>query len=176
MFKKILIALAVAVAIFVIAVSMQPEDFKITRSTEIAAPPAKVYAVVNDIRRWNDWSPWSKLDPGMQTVYEGPATGVGASQSWAGEKSGTGKMTMTQSLPAKLVAFRLDFLKPMESTADVEFNFAPEGKGTQVSWTMSGKNGFISKAFCMFMSMDKMIGPDFEKGLASLKAMVEAKN
>jgi hypothetical protein len=174
MLKKILIGLVVIVAVFCIFAAMQPEDFVISRSTAIEAPPARVFAIVNDIHRWNDWSPWSSLDPSMKTTYEGPAQGVGASQSWTGnDKVGEGKMTLVKSQPGEVVEFQLEFLKPMKTTNTVDFSFKQEGTGTEVTWAMSGKKNFIAKAFSLFLSMDKMIGPDFEKGLAGLKKLAE---
>jgi uncharacterized protein YndB with AHSA1/START domain len=175
MFKRVLIVLAVVLVAIAVAASMQPDTFTIARTASIDAPPAKVFAIVNDMHRWNDWSPWAKLDPAMKSSYEGPATGVGASQAWEGNsKVGAGKMTLTVSQPSQLVSFRLDFLKPMQSTSNVDFSFKPAGKGTEVTWSMGGKNNFISKVFCLFMSMDKMVGPDFEKGLGGLKTLAEA--
>jgi uncharacterized protein YndB with AHSA1/START domain len=175
MFKKILIVLAVAIVAVLAVASMQPNEFKISRSATVEAPPAKVFAIVNDIHRWNDWSPWSKMDPAMKSTYSGPATGVGASQAWVGNsKVGEGKMTLSASKPNELVSFQLDFLKPMQSSSTVDFSFKPAGKGTEVTWAMSGKNNMVSKVMCLFVSMDKMIGPDFEKGLGALKTLAEA--
>jgi carbon monoxide dehydrogenase subunit G len=176
MFKKILISIVVVVAVFVALASMQPADFKIARTATVDAPPAKVFAIVNDIHRWNDWSPWFKMDPAMKVTYAGPATGVGASEAWVGNsKVGEGKMTLVASQPNELVTFQLDFVKPMQASNKVDFAFKPAGKGTEVTWTMSGTNNFVGKAFGLIMNMDKMIGGDFEKGLAGLKGLAEAK-
>jgi hypothetical protein len=112
MLVKILIGLVFVVAVFVIVVAMQADDFKIVRSATIGTTPDRAFAIVNDIHRWNDWSPWAKLDPAMKTTYEGPMTGVGAAQSWSSDKVGTGKMTLIESRPSQLIEFRLDFLKP----------------------------------------------------------------
>jgi uncharacterized protein YndB with AHSA1/START domain len=175
MFKKILIGLAVIIAILVVVIAMQPADFKIERSTTIKAPPASVFALVNDFHKWEVWSPWAKLDPNMKATYEGPAAGPGAKYSWVGDsKVGEGRMTIEDSRPPELVKIRLEFLKPFAATSDTEFNFKPEGNGTKVTWTMSGKNGFMPKAFGLFMNMDKMVGGDFEKGLAQMKFAAEA--
>ena len=175
MFKKVLITLVVLLGIFAAFVASRPDDFTVTRSASINASPAKVHAIVNNMRRWNDWSPWAKRDPQMKTTFKGPESGVGAAQSWEGNKEvGSGKMTITKSVPAQLVDFQLEFFKPFKGVNQVEFSFKPEGKGTLVSWTMSGKYNFISKAICLFVSMDKMIGGDFENGLAGLKSLAEA--
>jgi uncharacterized protein YndB with AHSA1/START domain len=176
MLKKLFIGLAVLLAVFAIVASRQPSDFKISRSTTVNARPAKVFAQVNDFHKWQNWSPWDKMDPSMKKSFEGPAAGEGAVYSWTGNsKVGEGKMTILKSQAPSLVAIQLDFMKPMKATNLTEFSFAPEGKGTQVSWTMSGHNNFVSKAFSVFMDMDKMIGSEFEKGLAQMKAQAEAK-
>jgi hypothetical protein len=131
---------------------------------------------VNDFHQWELWSPWAKLDPAATNTFTGPAAGTGAMFSWAGNSDvGVGSMTITESRPSELILIKLEFLKPFASTADTEFAFAPVGDQTKVTWTMSGKNNFISKAFCLFMNMDKMIGSDFEKGLVAMKSAAEAK-
>lgn len=176
MFKKILIVLAAIVAVFLIAAAFQSPDFKITRSAVIAAPPATVFEQVNDYHKWQAWSPWAKMDPSMKQTFEGPAAGTGASYAWVGNsKVGEGRMTITESEPAKRVAMRLEFLKPFAATNTAEFTLAPEGNGTRLTWTMTGKKNYMSKAMCMVMNMDKMVGADFEKGLGNLKEIVEKK-
>src|SRR5205823_3997824 len=120
-------------------------------------------------------SPWAKRDPAMRQTYEGATSGAGAVYSWAGNRNvGEGRMTLTESRPNESIRIRLEFLKPFASTADTEFTFKPEASGTLVTWCMTGKKNFASKAFCLFMNMDKMVGGDFEKGLAELKAAAEA--
>ena len=176
MLKKILIALVVIVVVFVIVVALQPADFRVTRSATIAAPPAAVFAQVNDLHNWEAWSPWAKLDPNSKIAYEGPPAGVGAAFAWSGNyEVGEGRMTITESRPNEFVQFKLDFVKPFKGTNTAEFTFKPEGNQTAVTWSMSGRKNFVFKAFGLFMNMDKMIGGDFEKGLAQMKAVVEAK-
>lgn len=175
MLKKILIALVVIVIVFVVVVAMRPADFRITRTATIAAPPEVVFAQVNDLHKWDSWSPWAKLDPNMKQTHEGAAAGVGAIYSWDGNNDvGAGRMTITETRTNEAVLIKLEFFKPMAGVSDTEFTFKPEGNQTVVTWTMSGKNNFVSRAFCMFMNMDKMVGGDFEKGLASLKTIAEA--
>ena len=175
MLKKILIALAVIIVVFLVVVALQPADFSVTRAATIAAPPATVFAQVNDFHQWKAWSPWEKIDPEMQRTYSGEQAGVGAKYAWSGNSDvGEGNMTITKSDPDKLISLKLEFIKPMVSTSDTEFNFEPEGDGTHVTWTMKGKNGFVAKAFCLFMNMDKMIGGQFEEGLANMKQVAEA--
>lgn len=174
MLKKILIGIAVALALLVIVISLQPSTFHIERSINIAAPPEAAFAQVNDFHAWRAWSPWEKLDPGMQRTYEGAPTGVGAKYAWVGSKEvGEGRMTIEKSEPAR-IQIKLEFLKPFQATNTATFSFAKSAEGTQATWAMDGNNNFISKAFHLVMNMDKMIGPDFERGLASLKTAAEA--
>lgn len=176
MLRKILIALGVIIAVVLVAAAFQPADFQVSRSTLISAPPAALFAEVNDLQRWKTWSPYEKLDPAMKRTFAGPPAGVGAAYGWEGNsQSGTGQMTITESQPAEKVVIRLDFLKPMEATSYATFRFAPEGSQTRVTWSMAGHNGYLGKLFCMFMNMDKMVGAQFEEGLATLKANAEKK-
>ena len=174
MLKKIVIALVVIVIVFVIVVAMRPADFSISRSTTIAAPAETIFTNVNNLHKWEAWSPWARLDPAMKQTHEGASAGVGAIYSWDGNKEvGAGRMTITESRTNSAIRIKLEFLKPFAAVNDTEFTFKPEGTQTTVKWTMSGKNNFMSKAFCLFVNMDKMVGGDFEKGLASLKTLAE---
>lgn len=174
MIAKILIAVAALVLVFIIVVASRPADFRYERSTTIAAPPSAVFPHLNDLHKWQAWSPWAKKDPDAKTTFEGPQEGVGSAMSWAGDSNvGEGKMTITESKPNERVQYRLDFLKPFTGTNMAEFTFTPEGNGTKVVWSMSGKNNFFSKAFGLFVDCEKMIGDDFEQGLRDLKAIVE---
>lgn len=173
---KILAGLAVVVVVFLVVVAMQPAEYQVSRSTTVAASPSAVFPLVNELRAWEKWSPWEKVDPAMKRTFEGPASGVGAVYGWVGNSDvGEGKMTIVESRPAELVRLRLEFFKPMPGESDVRISFKPEGAGTGVTWAMSGKNNFVGKAMCMVMNMDKMIGGQFEKGLADLKAQAEKK-
>jgi Polyketide cyclase / dehydrase and lipid transport len=175
MLKKILIALVVIIVVFVIVVATRPSEYRVTRSTTIAASAEVVFAQVNELKKWEAWNPWGKIDPAMKLTYEGPASGVGAVYAWVGNNEvGEGRLTITASRPNESVQCKLDFVKPMAGTSEAEFTFKPQGNQTEVTWTMTGKNNFIAKAFCMFMSMEKMIGGQFEKGLADLKSVSEA--
>jgi hypothetical protein len=175
MLKKILIGLVVVLGIFAVIVATRPETVRVERSATIAAPADVTFAFVNDLHQWNGWSPWAKLDPNQKTTYEGPANGVGASMSWVGnDKVGEGKMTISDSKPNADVAVKLEFIKPFPMQSDVEFAFAPAGADTTVKWAMTNHPNFVGKAMGLFMDMDKMVGPDFEKGLSSLKGLAEA--
>ena len=176
MIKKILLGIVAVIAAILIVAAFQPSEFRVTRSATLAAPPAAVYAEVNDFHRWASWSPWEKLDPNMKRTFEGPASGVGSSYAWEGNGDvGAGKMTITESKPAESVLIKLEFFKPMPGLCPTEFSFRPDGAGTKVTWTMSGTNDYLAKIFCLFMNMDKMVGGDFEKGLASLSQITAAK-
>lgn len=178
MLKTIRIGLALIAAIvigFCALAALQPSDLHVERSALISAKPAVVFGFVNDLHEWQKFSPWAKRDPAAKNTFEGPSAGTGAAFSWAGNAEvGEGRMTIVESVPNELVRFRLDFLKPFEGTNDVAFTFTPQEDQTRVVWTMTGKNDFMGKAIGLLMNMDKMIGDDFEHGLADLKQLSEA--
>ena len=175
MWKYILLGLAAVVAIVLVAAATRPDEFRVTRSGTVAAPAGAVFEQVNTLKNWDAWSPWAKLDPNVRQTFAGPAAGEGASFAWAGNsKVGEGKMTIVESKPSELVRMTLEFLKPFPGTSTTEFKFAPQGEATTVTWTMSGQRNLIEKAFSLFVNCDQMIGGDFEKGLAQLKAVTEA--
>lgn len=175
MVRKLVALLLLVVLGFVALVLMQPSSFRVVRSTTIAAPAAAVFEQVNRLQNWEAWSPWAKRDPAMKKSYDGPPSGVGASHAWAGHRDvGEGRMTITESRPPELIRIRLEFIKPFPGVNDVEFTFAPEGQQTVVTWSFAGTCNFMSKICGLFVSMDKMIGGDFEAGLAALKAVAEA--
>lgn len=173
--KNALLLLLLLVIGFLGFVATRPDTYHVERSATVAAPPATVYSVVSDFHRWGEWSPWEHLDPNMAKTITGPESGVGANYHWAGnDKAGEGNMLITEATPGERLAIKLDFIKPFASTSTTVFAFAPEGEGTRVTWSMDGRMGFIEKGMCVFMSMDKMIGGDFEKGLASLGKVAAA--
>ncbi|HEV8723434.1 MAG TPA: SRPBCC family protein [Candidatus Binatia bacterium] len=175
MLIKILIPLAVIVAVFVVIVALQPSEFRVARSATMSAPAPAVFAQVNDFHKWEAWNPWGKVDPAMKQTYEGAPAGIGAIYAWTGNKEvGEGRMTLTESRPSDLIRIKLEFFKPFAGTNIAEFTFKPEGNQTAVTWSMTGKNNFMAKVIHLFMNMDKMIGGQFEKGLASMKSIVEA--
>ena len=175
MLTKALIAIGAAVVALAVVVAVQPARFRVARSISIAAPPAQVFAHVNDLRRWEAWSPWLKEDPAARTAYEGPPAGPGAVFAWSGNGHvGEGRMTVTDSRPDELVRLRLDFVRPFSSTSVAEFTFAPDGGRTVVTWSMSGEKNLLAKAIHLVMDMDKMVGGKFEEGLAQMKALAEA--
>ena len=175
MLWKILIALVVIVVGLVTVIALQPARYRVSRSTTIAAPAPVVFGQVNDFHRWTAWSPWEKIDPAMKRTYEGPPAGVGASYAWAGKgEVGEGRMTIVESRPSDLIQVKLEFVKPFAGTSVAEFSFKPEGDRTLVTWSMTGDKNFIAKAIHLVMSMDRMIGDQFDKGLAAMKTVAEA--
>jgi len=177
MLIKIGIGLVLVLGVFAAIVAMRPSDFRVERSAVVSAPAPVVFAQVNDLHNWDAWSPWAKLDPAAKQTFDGPRAGTGAAFAWAGNNQvGEGRMTITESRPNELVRFRLDFVKPLAGTNTAEFTFTPQGNQTAVRWTMTGRQNFITKTVCMFMSMDKMVGGQFEQGLAQMKSVAEAAN
>ena len=172
-----LLALAFVALLFIVVIAGQPDEFKVVRSEKIAAPPDKIFPHVNDLHKWEAWSPWARMDPNAKNSFAGPASGTGAAMAWAGTcKVGVGRMTITESKASSWIRFRLEFEKPMKATNTAEFTFTPEGGQTVVTWSMAGRNNFAAKVFGLFMNCDKMIGGQFEKGLAQLKSVAEAVN
>ena len=174
MLKKILLGLVAIIVVILIVAAFQPSQFNVQRSLAIAAPPAALFEQVNDHRKFAVWNPWMKLDPNVKTTYTGPATGVGSVASWQGNREvGAGSQTIIETKPGELVRQRMDWKEPMEGTSTVDFIFKPEGDRTLVTWQMYGANNYVGKVMCLFMSMDKMVGGQFEVGLASLKTITE---
>ena len=174
MLKTILIVVAAFIVGVLAFAATKPDTFSVQRSASIKAPPEKIFAVINDFHRWPEWSPWEKLDPAMKRTQSGAASGKGAVYAWEGNsKAGDGRMEIIESTPASKVGIQLDFIKPFEGHNIAEFTFAPESDATRVTWTMHGPTPFVSKVMQVFVSMDTMIGKDFEAGLANLKTLTE---
>jgi hypothetical protein len=178
MIKKILlgalIVIVLVLAIGCVVIALQPAHYHIERTATMNDPAPVVFNQVNDFHKWDAWSPWAKLDPNMKTNFEGAPAGNGAVYSWTGNNDvGEGRMTITDSKPGELVKIKLEFIKPWTATNATNFMFTPQGNQTAVKWTMDGDNTFLGKAFGLFMNMDKMVGGDFEAGLAKLKAVAE---
>ena len=176
MLRKILIAigvLAVAVAGLLLYASItQPDTFRVQRAMTINAPQEKVYGILTDLHRGAEWSPFEK-DKTMKKTFSGPATGPGSALEWEGDsESGAGKLTIAQATPSK-ITLNLDMTKPMAASNIVEYALAPQGNATNVTWSMHGPMNIVSKVMCTFMSMDKMLGGEFEKGLRNLNTLAE---
>ncbi len=175
MITKILIGLAVIVAVFLVIVATRPGGFRVERTATLSASPAALFEQVNNHRKFAAWNPFMKLDPNVKNTYRGPDSGVGAVCSWEGNRNvGAGSCTIIESKPGELVRCRMDWKRPMEGTSTVDFTFRPEGDKTLVTWAMYGKNNFTGKMMSLFMDCDKMCGPQFEKGLADLGAVAAA--
>lgn len=174
MIKKIALSGATVVILFLVIVALQPSEFRVARTATMAAAPAAVFEQVNDFHNWQAWSPWAKLDPAMKQNHEGAPAGTGAIYSWSGnDEVGQGRMTLTESRPYESVRIKLEFEKPFVATNTTEFSFNQEGDRTTVTWSMAGKNNFVAKAFNLIMNMDKVVGEQFDQGLANMKAVVE---
>ncbi|MFA6960022.1 MAG: SRPBCC family protein [Opitutaceae bacterium] len=155
--------------------SRQPDEFVVARTATLAAPPATVFAHVDDLHLWQAWSPWARMDPNAKSTFDGPPAGTGAVFSWEGNsKVGKGRMTIVESRPHELIRFRLDFEKPFKNTCTAEFTFRPEDAMTTVTWTMCGKANLMSKIMGLLMNCDKMVGSQFEQGFANLKGVLAA--
>ncbi|MEW6641991.1 MAG: SRPBCC family protein [Pseudomonadota bacterium] len=169
----IAVTIAVLLALFLIYAATRPNTFVISRTTSIQAPPARIQPLIDDFRQWPQWSPYEGKDPDMQRTYSGAASGKGAIYAWDGDKNvGSGRMEILGASPAK-VAIKLDFFKPFEGHNVAEFSFEPRGEATTVTWAMHGPVPYIGKIMHLFINMDRMIGRDFEAGLANLKAVCE---
>jgi uncharacterized protein YndB with AHSA1/START domain len=170
----IAIIIAVAVIAVLILAAMKPDTFRVVRSTTIKAPPERIFPLIADFRNWSAWSPCEKMDPALKRTYSGAAEGKGAVYEWEGNKKvGKGRMEIIDAPPSEKVAIKLDFLKPFEAHNTAEFTLQPRGETTDVTWVMHGPNLFIGKVMSVFISMDRMVGKDFEAGLANLKAAAE---
>ena len=174
MFTTILIILVVIIAAVLIYAATRPNDFVTTRTATIKAPPDAIFPLINDFKRWPEWSPYEKLDPGMKRTLSGAESGKGAVYAWQGNsKAGVGRMEISSSVPSSLVSLKLDFEKPFRANNSVDFSLAPSGDATTVTWAMRGARPFIAKLMGLFMNFDKLIGKDFEAGLANLKRVTE---
>ncbi len=174
MIKRIAIAVVVLLGALLIYAATQPDTFRIQRAASIKAPPERIFAVLNDFLRWDTWSPWEKKDPAMKRTFSAVTSGKGAVYAWEGNRDvGQGRMEIAESVAPSKVAIKLDFVKPFEAHNIVEFTLEPKGDSTNVTWAMQGPMLYISKLITVFVSMDSMVGKDFEAGLANLKTVTE---
>ncbi len=158
-----------------VLIAGRPDEFCVAQATTIDSPAENVFPHINHLGRWENWSPWAKLAPNARFTFEGPAEGAGAIMRWSGNKKiGEGSMTLTESNPNQWVKFKLEFLKPFKATNTAEFMLKSEASKTVVTWSMFGRNDFMSKAFSLFVNCEDRVGRDFEKGLAQLNAAVQS--
>ena len=174
MLKRIALVLVVVALALGVAIVTRPDDYRVERSVVIDAPAEVAFGYVNDFHRWSAWSPFEKLDPNLERNFGGAPSGVGAVYGWSGNsKAGRGTMTIAESAPSERITIDLHFEKPFESSNPTVFTFTPQGEAVTVTWTMSGENTLVGKAFSLVADMDGMIGRDFEEGLANLKRVAE---
>src|SRR5260221_6538689 len=174
-FMKIAILMVIVlVGAVLILAAVRPDTFKVQREATIQAPPEKVYALISDFKAWPAWSPWEKKDPQMKRTFGAVTTGEKATYAWQGNKEvGEGRMEIVEAVPPSRVKLKLDFIKPFEAHNVVDFSLQPKDKATQVTWSMQGDTPFFFKIIHLFMDMDRMVGKDFDAGLANLKAAAE---
>jgi uncharacterized protein YndB with AHSA1/START domain len=178
MFKKIALRTALVLVVLIAAVlifaATRPDAFRVERTISIKAPPEKIFPLINDFHNWVSWSPYEKLDPNLKRTYSGPAAGEGAVYEWEGDGNvGKGRMEITDAPAPSRVAIQLDFIEPMEAHNAAEFTLEPQGDTTNVTWAMHGPSHYMMKVMDLFIGMDNMVGPQFEEGLANLKAVAE---
>ena len=170
----VLAVLAVGIVSILAYAATRPDDFRVQRSATIKAPPEKIFPFINDFKQWGAWSPYEKIDPAMKRSYGATTAGKGATYAWEGDSNvGTGHMEILDAPAPQKVVIKLDFLKPFEAHNTAEFTLQPQGDGTRVTWAMQGPTPFIGKIMHVFMNMDRMVGKDFETGLANLKRAAE---
>jgi uncharacterized protein YndB with AHSA1/START domain len=173
--KIVIIIIVVLVAAILVLASTKPDAFRVQRATSIAAPPEKIFALINDLRSWRAWSPYEKKDAAMKRTLSGATEGKGAAYEWEGNKDvGKGRMEITEASPSSKVTLKLDFVKPFEGHNIVEFTLEPNGDSTHVTWAIHGPSPYTAKVMGIFINMDSMIGKDFEAGLANLKTVAES--
>ena len=174
MLQTMALLVIAAIALLLIYAATRPDHFRVSRTSVIKAPAPKVYALINDLKLFNTWNPWEKKDPSVKGSYAGAASGVGAAYAWNSRKVGAGRMEITDSVVPSRVAMRLDFLKPFKACNTAEFTLQAEGENTTiVTWSMAGPSPYITKLMGVIFNMDRMIGKDFEAGLADLKTLTE---
>jgi uncharacterized protein YndB with AHSA1/START domain len=175
MLKLVAVAALVLIVAVLIYAATRPDTFRVERSARIKTSPERIFAILSDFQQWKAWSTWEKMDPAMKKAYSGPASGTGAVYEWDGNhKVGHGRMEIVASVPSSSLTIKLDFLKPFEAHNMAEFALPAQGEYTLVKWSMHGPTPFISKLVQVFVSMDKMVGRDFEDSLAGLKAVAES--
>ena len=174
MFKIIAVVVVVLLAALLVYAATKPDTFRVQRATSIKAPPEKIFPLINDFHSWGSWSPWEKKDPAMKRTHSGAPSGKGAVYEWEGNSQvGKGSMEITESSKPSRVTIKLDFIKPFEAHNIAEFTLEPKGDSTNVTWAMHGRTPYFAKVVHVFFNMDRMVGKDFETGLANMKAVAE---
>ena len=168
------VVIAIAVAVVLILATTKPDTFSVRRAATLKAPPERIFPLINDFHQWRSWSPWEHKDPAMKRTYSGAASGKGAVYAWDGNKNvGSGRMEILEASPPSKIVIKLDFFAPFEAHNTAEFTMLPQGDATNLTWAMHGPLVFMAKVMHVFINMDKMIGKDFEAGLANIKTISE---
>ena len=174
MFSAIAISAGVLVAALLGFAATKPDTFRVQRAKSIQAPPDRIFELINDFHRWGSWSPYERLDPAMKKTYSGAANGKGAVYEWAGNgKAGAGRMEITETAPPSKVTIKLDFVKPFEGHNTAEFTLEAKGDSTNVTWAVHGPQLYFAKVMSIFVSMDSLLGKEFEAGLTKMKSIAE---
>jgi uncharacterized protein YndB with AHSA1/START domain len=168
------IAMVLVMTVLLIYAATKPDTFRVQRSIGINAPPERIFQHINDLTKWGAWSPWEKMDPAMKKTAGGAPQGKGAWYEWDGNNQvGRGRMEILESIPPSKILIQLDFLKPFEAHNRAEFTLATQGGSTTVTWAMYGPQPYMAKVMGLFLNCEKMVGPQFETGLANLKMLAE---
>ena len=171
--KTIIYILILAILALLVYASMRPNTFRMERSTVIKATPEKVFGIIQDFKQWTGWSPWENIDAELKRTYSGTPSGVGTIYEWLGKKTGQGRMEITEADPGRKVSLKLDFIKPFKANNITDFELSPQDGGTRVNWAMHGPLNLMQRVMHIFFNMEKMVGPDFERGLANMKELAE---
>ena len=172
--KKGALVVGVVVAAVLIYAATRPDTLHVERTTAINAPAGRIYPLISDFHSWTSWSPYEKRDPALKRTYSGSESGKGAVYQWEGNNEvGSGRMEITDASAPSKVVIKLDFIKPFEGHNVAQFTMQPGGGATNVTWSMDGPTPYLGKVIGVFMNMDRMIGADFETGLANLKILAE---
>ena len=152
----------------------KPDTFRVQRAASIKAPPEKIFPFLNDLHNFASWSPYEKKDPAMKRTHSGAPSGKGAVYEWDGDRNvGAGRLAIANASPPSKLTLNLDMFRPLEAHNMVVFTLEPKGESTNVTWAMDGKVPYLAKIVHVFLNVDKMVGQDFEAGLANLKAVAE---
>jgi hypothetical protein len=173
MLKSTLLVIAAALAVLLVYAATKPDSFRVERSLRIQAPPERLHAMINDLRSFNTWNPYERKDPALKGSYGATTVGPGARYGWESSEVGTGSLAILETVPASKVTMALDFVKPFEAHNQAEFTLQPEPGGTRVTWAMHGPLPYLGKVMHVFINVDRMVGTDFEAGLANLKTLAE---
>ncbi|MCK1642385.1 SRPBCC family protein [Bradyrhizobium sp. 157] len=170
----IAVILAIAIAVVLILAATKPNTLRVQRAVSIKAPAERIFPLISDFQQWRSWSPYEQKDPAMKRTYGGAERGKGAVYAWDGDKNvGSGRMEILEALAPSKIVIKLDFFRPFEGHNTAEFTMLPQGDGIHVTWLMHGPANFMSRLIQVFMNLDRMIGRDFEAGLANLKTITE---